>query len=1098
MRNYKNVSKNFLRYIYLRLPVSDSRRIKMKNLFFKSFRIVLRNTKTYHIWLNSFSFGDQQVLSNEVQALEFTSMDKRDRYLQNLFFWSNNKSPEYVPYSNESINREDTIVKLIAFYLPQFHPIPENDQWWGKGFTEWTNVTKAVPQFVGHYQPRLPDELGFYDLRFINVMKRQAELARQYGVYGFCFYHYWFSGKRLLERPVDQLLEHPEIDLPFCLCWANENWSRRWDGEEHDILMEQKYSDEDDNNFIKDLSRYLKDKRYIKINEKPVVLVYRPGLFPNFKKTAGRWREFCRMEGIGEIHLLGVSWGITNPDDFGLDGLVEFPPHSMHEYGCEMINDKVDIVNPDFKGLIFDYKKYVEHENYLFDTDYKLYKGVAPSWDNTARKSNNGTIYHGASPSLYKNWLKSVIRHTNSTFNDDKVVFINAWNEWAEGAYLEPDRKYGYAYLQSTKEALEETSKEIERNLIYVSHNAHFNGAQLLALNMIDVFSQQFGYSVEIILEEGGVLLEEYRKLGNVTLLSDGGDSKELAVFLAKLYKKNYRIAITNTVIAGIVVPHLAKCGFKILSLIHELPGVIGQYKAEERARNISEYSNTVVFPSRYVLDKYVSLFPIDHKKQVVLPQGLYKANKYKGQEWKARTELRKTLGFSPETPIIVGVGYADRRKGIDLFCEVAFLLRRIMSDVRFVWIGSRDPYMIDEIQDDRKKSVIFIDPTHEVDLYYAGADLYLLTSREDPFPSVVLESLNVGVPVVGFRDAGGFSDIVNDTTGRLVEYSNSELMVSAIIELLESAELRRVQGKNGCQLIENKYYFRNYLYQLLDMAGHSYKKVSVIVPNYNYAKYLPKRLETIISQTYPIYELIILDDCSTDESRNIIETYPFDSRLRIKKIFNDKNSGSVFRQWAKGISNAEGEIIWIAEADDLSSPHFLEEVIAGFNRDPEVVIGYAQSYQMDESGQILCDNYLDYTSDIDSKKWKSSYIEDGITEIAKGMSVKNTIPNVSGAIFKKPDINEILQELTQFKIAGDWFFYIKMLQKGKIYFNHKSLNYHRRHTNSVTKSEKNTLHYEEIVHIQDRIQKIIDVDSAVQKKVINYREYVKDYLGIK
>ena len=212
---------------------------------------------------------------------------------------SANNNDGYLPYDceyQENVKFEGTPdVKMLAFYLPQYHTFPENDEWWGKGFTEWVNVKNGDARFEGHYQPRVPHkDIGYYNLEDISVLKRQAELAKEHGIYGFCFYYYWFSGKRLMEKPVDMLLEHPEIDLPFCLCWANENWTRAWDGQNKNILIAQDYSDEDDERFMIDLEKYISDKRYIRINGKPLVIVYNPGQIPDCHKSFAKWRECAK------------------------------------------------------------------------------------------------------------------------------------------------------------------------------------------------------------------------------------------------------------------------------------------------------------------------------------------------------------------------------------------------------------------------------------------------------------------------------------------------------------------------------------------------------------------------------------------------------------------------------------------------------------------------------------------------------------------------------------------------------------------------------------------------------------------------------------
>src|SRR5512143_472309 len=254
----------------------------------------------------------------------------------------------YVPIAHPDI--PDTDIRLIAFYLPQFHPIHENDEWWGRGFTEWTNVTRAVPQFVGHYQPKLPGELGFYDLRVRDVQRRQVELARQYGLHGFCFHFYWFGGKRLLEMPLLQFLSDKSLDFPFCINWANENWTRRWDGTEENVLIGQSHSPEDDIAFIEYVSKYIRDERYIRIGGKPLLSVYRTALLPEPKETAGRWRRWCRENGIGEIFLaLTHSFEPVDPRDIGFDAAIEFAPNT---FSLKDITHRFDLVNDRFQGKI--------------------------------------------------------------------------------------------------------------------------------------------------------------------------------------------------------------------------------------------------------------------------------------------------------------------------------------------------------------------------------------------------------------------------------------------------------------------------------------------------------------------------------------------------------------------------------------------------------------------------------------------------------------------------------------------------------------------------------------------------------------------------
>jgi len=319
---------------------------------------------------------------------------------------------DYVPLRTE--DPVETTIKLIAFYLPQFHPIPENDKWWGKGFTEWINVTRATPQFKGHYQPRLPGELGFYDLRIPEIMERQVELARLYGLSGFCFYYYWFGRKKLLDMPLNQFLSNKKLDLGFCLCWANENWTRRWDGYEQDILISQKHSPEDDLAFIKEISLIFKDKRYIRVDGKPLLIVYRPSLLPDPEATAKRWRDYCHTNGIGDIYLaMTFSFDMMDPSEIGFDAAIEFPPNNQP---APQISKNMKILNKDFKGIIYDYRYYVRASRNYKKPDYTLYRSVMPSWDNEARKPGRGAVFAMSSPDLYKEWLSNAYRYTENTF----------------------------------------------------------------------------------------------------------------------------------------------------------------------------------------------------------------------------------------------------------------------------------------------------------------------------------------------------------------------------------------------------------------------------------------------------------------------------------------------------------------------------------------------------------------------------------------------------------------------------------------------------------------------------------------------------------
>jgi lipopolysaccharide biosynthesis protein len=347
-------------------------------------------------------------------------------------------------------------VRAIAFYLPQYHPIPENDRWWGKGFTEWTNVTKARPNFDGHYQPHLPADLGFYDLRVPEAREQQAELAAEYGVHGFCYYHYWLGGRRLLELPFNEALSNGRPNFPFCLCWANHNWTRAWDGGENEILIKQPYSTEDDRNFIRSLFPAFEDRRYIRVNGKPLLIVYQANILPNAKQTAIIWREEMRKAGLGEIYLCAVQSVGFDPRLCEFDAAVEFPPNHMT---MGKLNSRVARLSPDFSGAIFDYLTAANVMIHKPKPDYTLFKSVMPGWDNTPRRQDAPRIFINSSPEAYEYWLGKAVEHMVGNYQgDERLVFINAWNEWGEGAHLEPDHRYGRRFLESTRNVLGVTS----------------------------------------------------------------------------------------------------------------------------------------------------------------------------------------------------------------------------------------------------------------------------------------------------------------------------------------------------------------------------------------------------------------------------------------------------------------------------------------------------------------------------------------------------------------------------------------------------------------------------------------------------------------
>jgi hypothetical protein len=381
-----------------------------------------------------------------------------------------------------------TQARLIALYLPQFHPIPENDGWWGKGFTEWTNVAKARPLFRGHYQPRVPADLGYYDLRVPEVREAQAELARNAGIEGFCYYHYWFGGKRLLERPFEEVVASGKPDFPFCLCWANETWSGVWHGAPKRILMEQTYPGPDDNrrHFMALRDAFL-DERYMRIDGRPIFIIYRPVAFPHVARFIQEWQELAVQNGLPGMHFIAFASSPEPAWDFrscGFDGYSSAGTLEVFRFPLRHLLPRANENGPEgilsrwrsgtdshalkaklprwvwrrFRsslgqfGNVLDYRHAVPHLLEGCNGEPGVHPTVTPNWDNTARSHNRGYVLHNSTPELFRTHLRDALNLVSSHPIDQRLVFIKSWNEWAEGNYLEPDQKFGHGYLNVVRE----------------------------------------------------------------------------------------------------------------------------------------------------------------------------------------------------------------------------------------------------------------------------------------------------------------------------------------------------------------------------------------------------------------------------------------------------------------------------------------------------------------------------------------------------------------------------------------------------------------------------------------------------------------------
>ncbi|MBX2883794.1 MAG: glycoside hydrolase family 99-like domain-containing protein [Granulosicoccus sp.] len=725
------------------------------------------------------------------------------------------------PYFEEALPAADTsstpAARVIAFYLPQFHRFEENDAWWGTGFTEWTNVVRGTPRFAGHYQPRIPRDLGFYDLTDDHTLEAQAQMARANGINAFCFYYYWFDGKRLMERPLDRFL-HSDIDHSFCIMWANENWTRTWDGKESDVLVSQNYLQEHEPAFIQDTAKYMADSRYVRVQNRPLFILYRPALLPDAKNTLQRWRALWKDElGVEPWIIMVQGFGSNHPSEYGLDGAVEFPPHKVTK-DVPDIDSSLHVLDPEFNGLVMDYETVVNHSLSIPTPDFPLIKTASPTWDSDARRQGRGTTLHGSTPALYRQWLSGIIDFAQTQpFHGEPLAFINAWNEWAEGAYLEPDVHNGYAYLNTTQRVVFGKSTA-ENNLLLVGHDAHANGAQMLLLNLARTFQDEFGMDVTVLLLSSGRLESVYKSIVNTIMLTDlvaNAESTNAAIERL-IAEKAVTHALCNTTVTGELIPTLKHNKVRVLSLIHEMPDYIRSQQLESAAKIIADQADNIVFPANIVRTGFNEVVGLTLQDSV-FPQGLYQWFTFDAA---ARQRIRSELGLNNSSKLILNAGYADQRKGFDLFVQTAVQQTKRSDDLHFIWVGKIARDMRKMAERTLKKHDCFnrihlIGFSSNMGEYYSASDCLLLTSREDPYPSVVLEAMQIGLPVIAFQGATGFDDILN-IHGVLIPQADSEAMTNALDTALvkDTSTQRRARA----DYVEQNCKLQDYCAQLLKL----------------------------------------------------------------------------------------------------------------------------------------------------------------------------------------------------------------------------------------------------------------------------------------
>lgn len=651
--------------------------------------------------------------------------------------------------------------------------------------------------------------------------------------------------------------------------------------------------------------------------------------------------------------------------------------------------------------------------------------------------------------------------------------------------------------------------------ILLVSHSACRTGAPLCLLRLAEELSKLPDVECFVVLRQGGDLADSFARVAPTLevewLLAAGINRHDAPKAIASAFHEfsSRGVAVCNTLAVSEFHTAFGEQQVEILSWIHELPTFITLLGGHESIETIERASRKIMVPSDAVRAALHSRFRIDVDRIRTVYNG--QEARTKGLDREAlRLAVRRELGLPDDARIVLGCGTVDLRKGADLFVNVA---RRFLLDAAgsgespgtwFVWVGNCTDLHLRRwlIHDSRIGGVgdriRFVGPRSTMAPYYMAADLFALTSREDPCPLVNMEAMESGMAVVAFDGAGGAPEVLGDA-GVCVPYIDQDAMAQAIRGLLDDDERRNEMGRRGRARIRGRFTWTRFMEEFVDILQTDFQyrpsqrlKVSVIVPNYRHARYLEERLQSIFDQSLAPHEIIVLDDASPDESVVVARRMARHSPVPIQFVVNEENSGSTFRQWLKGLSLATGDLIWFAESDDSAHPLFLERLVPEFF-DPEVILAYCQSALIGPDGERLADDFLAHTDDISIERWRGRYSAGSSVEAEVALSQKNTIPNASAVVFRRPEGLDFAEELVKLKFAGDWLFYSLLIRGGNVNFIPEVLNFYRRHEATVShRSVREDTHAQESLYVKLRIFESYPVTPAaivgsLARSVIEY-----------
>lgn len=981
---------------------------------------------------------------------------------------------------NDTTNARD--VDIFAFYLPQFHRVKENDEWWGTGFTEWHNVVRGMPRFRGHYQPRIPADLGFYDLDDPAIMRKQVEMAKTGGLAGLAFYYYHFGSQRLLEKPLNAFRDDKSLDTGYFLIWANETWSRRWDGSEKEILLEQTYPSNLIDELADDFVNHFADKRYKTVDGRPLLVIYRVSQLPNPANFVKTLRTTIKKRGFDPVIYLAQSFEDSDPSVYGLDGAMEFPPHKLTRDMQTITPERVYEKSADLR--VYSYDNFVEKAKTQPREKFNLIRTCFPSWDNDGRRQGASSVVHGATPKKFTDWLSHLVNEAESIQGHPKIVCINAWNEWGEGAYLEPDRRFGFAYLNVVQRVKYPQFEANYGKVVLVGHDAFAGGAQRLLLSIGTTLKEQFGVEIRFVLLRADpgydILLEQYKAVADTIVIGANVES-ELQSAIAELRDAGFNHAICNTSVTATAIKQFDVSEWEVILLVHELENMLKQIGAIPVFEEYGSKFKKIIAPSQTIAKLLKSFSAPNQNNFDVIPQGIYKKLRQINTKENERN-LLSHLGLNTKPKVVVGIGYADKRKGIDIFLETCDEISTRDPNTLFIWQGNWDPTLRVEltslIEKLESRGNLMLVPNHEhIEEVLAVADVFFLSSREDPLPTVAFEAWAFGVPVVSFRGAGGISELIqkNSELGMVAKIGSTQSTVNAIRDFIGAnssaaqIEARRSWVKENCNWVTYVAKLLSSLYELpsLDAA----------IVGHNHGRFAPKRISSIVEQTLPARTIRYVDIASSDNSleiiRELVDT-TYSDRVTVEAF--PTNHKKLYKTWIELASQSDAKYIHIGEGDDYVSAEFFERCVCQLEKYSRAAFAFSAVSWCDEEDKIITASHAPYVEQTLGEFSTGGGFLNPKEILGSKFAKQNPILSLSSTVWNRKIFLSVLKNNIQIiekgTFAYDWLLYGAVFNEGfgAIYIP-STLTTHRQHSKSMS-AAGNVSHEKEISKVQNLLNK--------------------------